>query len=55
MGLTRKPTTDYNRQGKSIIERIHQALGNKLRLFDLEERDVNKVEKPFEPFITACA
>ena len=55
MGLKRKPTTDYNPQGNAIIERIHQVLGNQLRSFELEERDLNKQEKTFEPFITACA
>ena len=37
MGLKRKPTMDYNPQGNSIIEQIHQVLGNQLRSFELEE------------------
>ena len=49
MGFKQKPTTDYNPQGNVIIERIHQALGNQLRSFELEERDLNKEEKTFEP------
>ena len=55
MGLKPKPTTDYNPQGNSIIERIHQVLGNQLRTFELEEREFTAEEKTFEPFLTACA
>jgi hypothetical protein len=33
-----RPTTSYNHQGNSIIERIHQFMGNMLRAFELEER-----------------
>jgi hypothetical protein len=38
LGITCRPTTSYNPQGNSIIERIHQAMGNMLRAFELEER-----------------
>jgi transposase InsO family protein len=30
--------TPYNPQGNSIIERIHQVMGNMLTSFELEER-----------------
>ena len=46
---------DYNPQWNSVIERNHQVLGNQLRSLELGERDLNKVEKTFEPFITASA
>ena len=55
MGIKRKPTTEYNPQGNSVLERIHQVLGNQLRTFELEERDLEKEEENFEPFLTACA
>ena len=55
MGLKRKPTTDYNPQGNSIVERIHQVLGDRLRTFELENRELMAEEKTFEPFLTACA
>ena len=55
MGMKRKPTTEYNPQGNSVLERIHQVLGNQLRSFELEERDLTEEEQTFEPFLTACA
>ena len=54
MGLKKKPTTDYNPQGNAIIERVHQVLGNSLRTFELEERELD-AHNPFEPFLTATA
>jgi hypothetical protein len=36
LGIRCRPTTSYNPQGNSIIERIHQAMGNMLRAFELE-------------------
>ena len=55
MGITEKPTTEYNPQANAIIERVHQVLGNQLRSFELESRELNKEERTFEPFLTACA
>ena len=55
MNIKKKPTTDYNPQGNSVLERIHQVLGNQLRTFELEERELTKDEETFEPFLTACA
>ena len=52
---TRKPTTDYNPQANAIIERAHQVLGDQLRTFELENRDLTPAERTFEPFLTACA
>ena len=53
--MKKKPTTDYNPQGNSVLERLHQVLGNQLRTFELEERELTEEEKTFEPFLTACA
>jgi transposase InsO family protein len=36
LGIKCIPTTSYSPQGNSIIERIHQAMGNMLRAFELE-------------------
>ena len=54
-GLKRKNTTDYNPQANSIIERVHQVIGDQMRTFELENREFTEAEKTFEPFLTACA
>ena len=54
MGITPKISTDYNPQSNAIIERVHQVLGNALRTFELEKRELDDKE-PFEPFLTATA
>jgi hypothetical protein len=54
MGITPKISTDYNPQSNAIIERVHQVLGNALRTFELENRELDEKE-PFEPFLTATA
>jgi hypothetical protein len=35
LGIKCGPTTSYNPQGYSIIERIHQVMGNISRAFEL--------------------
>jgi RNase H-like domain found in reverse transcriptase/Reverse transcriptase (RNA-dependent DNA polymerase)/Integrase zinc binding domain len=54
MGITPKISTEYNPQSNAIIERVHQVLGNALRTFELEKRELDDKE-PFEPFLTATA
>ena len=54
MGLTKKPSTDYNPQSNAIIERVHQVLGNCLRTFELQKQELDAVN-PWEPFLTATA
>jgi len=54
MGINPKPSTDYNPQSNAIIERVHQVLGNALRTFELENRELEEKD-PFEPFLTATA
>ena len=54
LGIKAKPTTDYNPQGNSILERTHQVVGNCLRAFELEKRDLAG-PNPYEPFLTAVA
>ena len=53
-GIKKKTTTDYNPQSNAIIERVHQVLGNALRSFELEKRELEE-KNPFEPFLTAVA
>jgi transposase InsO family protein len=40
LGIKYSPTPSYTPQGKSIIERIHQVMGNMLRAFELVEREL---------------
>jgi hypothetical protein len=48
------PTTSYNPQGNSIIERIHQVMGNMLRSFELEERELD-IDDPWNESLQACS
>jgi transposase InsO family protein len=48
------PTTYYNPQGNSVIERIHQVMGNMLRAFELEDRELYP-DDPWNEFLQACA
>jgi hypothetical protein len=43
-----------NPQGNSIIEIIHQAMGNMLRAFELEDREIDP-DDPWNEFLQACA
>jgi hypothetical protein len=54
LGTKRTPTTSYNPQGNSIIERIHQVMVNMLRAFELEERALDP-DVPWNEFLQACA
>jgi len=53
-GISSKTTTSYNPQGNSIIERVHQVLGDTLRTFELEKEELSDKD-PFEPFLSAVA
>jgi cleavage and polyadenylation specificity factor subunit 1 len=53
-GLTPKPSTEYNPQSNAMIERIHLTLGNMLRTFELESKDLDE-ENPFEEILAAVA
>ena len=54
MDMREKPTTSYNPQGNSILEQAHQVLGNCLRTFQLEKRELDE-DRPFDEFLTATA
>jgi transposase InsO family protein len=53
-GIKPKPTTCYNPQSNGIIERVHQVLGNALRTFELENRELDAYD-PWRPFLSAVA
>ena len=54
MGLKEKTSLPWNPQSNSILERIHQVLGDCLTTFELEELDidVDEEEDPFEEYLT---
>ena len=54
MGLKRKPSAAWNPQSNAILERVHQVLGDCLRSFNLDQRDLHPND-PFEEFLTAAA
>jgi hypothetical protein len=53
LGIKCRPTTSYNPQGNSVAERIHQVMGNVLRAFELEERELDP-DDPWNEFLQAC-
>ena len=53
-GIKEKPSTTYNPQSNGIIERVHQVLGNALRTFELEEKELD-TNDPWGPFLSAAA
>lgn len=54
MGMKRKPSSAWNPQSNAILERVHQVLGDCLRSFNLEERELHPHD-PFEEFLTKAA
>jgi hypothetical protein len=53
LGIKGRPTTSYTPQGNSIIEKIHQVMGNMLRAFEIEEIELDP-EDPWNEFLQAC-
>ena len=53
-GIKDKPSTTYNPQSNGIIERVHQVLGNALRTFELEDKELD-TNDPWGPFLSAAA
>ena len=53
-GIQGKHSTTYNPQSNGIIERVHQVLGNALRSFELEERELDEIE-PWASFLAAAS
>ena len=53
-GLIRKASTEYNPQSNGIIERVHQVLGNALRNFEIENRELDN-QNPWDEFLSSAA
>jgi len=51
-GIKRKPTTTRNPQANSIIERIHQTIGNMIRSFQIGQIEINE-EDPWTGVLAA--
>jgi transposase InsO family protein len=50
-GMKEKPSTNYNPQSNGIIERVHQVLGNALRTFELENKEL-ETNDPWGHFLS---
>ena len=56
MGLKRRPSSSWNPQSNTILERIHQVLADSMRSFNLDECTLNEMEDdPFEELLAAAA
>jgi hypothetical protein len=53
-GMREKPSSSYNPQSNGIRERVHQVLGNALRAFELENKELDTTD-PWGPFPSAEA
>ena len=53
-GLKLKKSGAWNPQANSIVERIHQVLGNMMRTFDLDNADVNEEDLWSEFISSTC-
>ena len=53
-GMKEKPSTSYNPQSNGSIERVHLVLGNALRTFELEEKELD-TNDPRGHFLSAAA
>jgi transposase InsO family protein len=53
-GMIRKSSTEYNPQSNGIIERVHQVLGNALRNFEIEKRELDE-HQPWDEFLSSAA
>ena len=52
--IIRKPITKRNPQANSIVERVHQTIGNMLRTFSVHQNPVDK-EDPWPGILAAVA
>jgi transposase InsO family protein len=51
-GITKKPITKRNPQANSIIERVHQTLGNMIRAFSVQTMEE---DNPWDGILAAIA
>jgi len=52
-GITRRGTTLRNPQANSILERVHQILGNIIRTFEVHNSDMT-TETPWDGILSAA-
>ena len=56
MGMQKFVGLPWNPQSNSILERIHQVLADGMRVFDLENMDIDpEDEDPFDEYLTSVA
>ena len=56
MGMTPKRENSWNPQSNSILERIHQVLSDGLRVYDLENIDIDpEDDDPFDEYLSAVS
>ena len=56
MGVKEKTSLPWNPQSNSILERIHQVLGDCLTTFELDELDINEDEEDsVEEYLTMAS
>jgi hypothetical protein len=53
-GMRENPSSSYNPQSNGIREREHQVLGNALRAFERENKELD-TNDPWGPFLSAAA
>jgi hypothetical protein len=53
-GMKENPSSNYNPQSNGIIEIVHQVLGNALRTFELENKEL-ELNDPWGHFLSAAA
>jgi hypothetical protein len=53
-GMKKRITTAYNPQANGIIERVHLVLGDALRTFELQEKEMD-INDPWSSFLASAA
>ena len=53
-GMKEKPSSSHNLQSNGIVEQEKQVLGNALRTFELENKELD-TNDPWGPFLNAAA
>ena len=53
-GMKENPSSSYNLQSKGIVEKVHQALGNEIRIFELKNKELD-ANDPWGPFLSGAA
>ena len=54
MGIARKPSSSWNPQSNSVLERVHQVFGDMMRTCELDSQMLDENE-PFQKFLAGTA